>query len=573
MKKISYLSERIYEEIERPQENISLEEWSYWRKMLGESTFKYLLNNKQKFKAFLYDSEYTVEANTISDNLLKFLLQKKKDKKELIYFERKPIYEEFYYRIVQYCITALEIRLQKFRNYYSESIYKDFSEYLVMQLENICLRTLILQMHMYKQEGKLQGDTSIQEYEFFCKQCIDKSWFYEELFEEYPVLYRCVLNRCSQIEDYYVEVIKNFSEDREKIQQEMLEGKYISKITGIKGGFSDVHNAGKQVLQIQIDNDIEILYKPHSMENERIFYNLLNWFGERTGITQSTYPFISKNAYSWSAKVECKTCEKEQQLEMYYLRLGVQLFLAYLLGTKDLHCENIIASGEYPVLIDLEVLVSITKEKTRKTVSEEIYCQLSQSVLFTGLLPFYYWNRDGKGINSSAISGLGGQQYPFKVPVVIHEKTSNMRIEYQYPISKNAKNLATLRGTFYEPYLYSREIIKGFTEAYKQAIQNKEELKAQLKLLNGINNRVLAADTQRYAMMLSSSYHPSLLIDGAKREVFLYSMLTGRKEQDITIVNSEIQSMLNGDIPYFYNKLSEKHLLCNQKIIWFGCQK
>lgn len=569
-KKSSYLSERIYERNKHEKEDRNVAKYSYWRTIIGEKNFKYLLNNNQKFIQFLNGNEYMVEGNTILDSLLRYLIQGKVDIKELICFENRIFFPEFYYKILQYCVISLKKRLQKFQSCYSETIYKDFSVHLCRELENMCLRTLIFEMHFYKQAEKLKGETNSQQYDFFCEKCIGKSWFYKELFEKYPVLYRCVLNRCDQMEDYYVEVVENFYEDHDEIQQYMLGSESVNQITGIEGGFSDSHNEGKQTLRIKIDNAIEILYKPHSMDNEKMFYDLLSWFSVKTGITQFSYPFISKNTHSWSVCVEYSTCETEQQLKKYYRRLGVQLFLAYFLGTKDLHCENIISSGEYPVLIDLEVLVSISAAQDRRAVTEEINYQLSKSVLYTGLLPFYYWNRYGKGINCSAINGSGEQQYPFKVPVIMNERTSDMKIEYRYPMSKKENNMATWNGKFYEPYLYIDELMKGFTQAYNQAIKNKDELHVLLKQLSGLNSRVLVADTQRYSMMLSSSYHPSLLKDGADREVFLYAMMTGRKEQDIAIVNSEVKSMLNGDIPYFYCTLSEKNLLSGKKTIYLN---
>ena len=59
-------------------------------------------------------------------------------------------------------------------------------------------------------------------------------------------------------------------------------------------------------------------------------------------------------------------------------------------------------------------------------------------------------------MDHSGISGNGGQQYPFKIPVIVKARTSDMHIEYQYPVSKKAQNLATLEGEFYEPYLYKK---------------------------------------------------------------------------------------------------------------------
>ena len=85
-----------------------------------------------------------------------------------------------------------------------------------------------------------------------------------------------------------------------------------------------------------------------------------------------------------------------------------------------------------------------------------------------------------------------------------------------------------------------------------------------LRLLQGTRSRVLAADTQRYSMLLSSSYHPSLMMDGAEREIFFHSLWKGRGEDDRQIVESEIKSLLNGDIPYFYYCLDGRNLVMAQ---------
>ena len=161
-----------------------------------------------------------------------------------------------------------------------------------------------------------------------------------------------------------------------------------------------------------------------------------------------------------------------------------------------------IASGEYPVLIDLDTLVNIRPNQERKTAREEIFYQLSQSVLYSGLLPFYHWNKDGKGVDHSGISGNGGQQYPFKIPVIVKARTSDMHIEYQYPVSKKAQNLATLEGEFYEPYLYKKQILYGFTCAYRQVLAHKNIFWDLLKPLAENKSRYLIADTQRYSMLL-----------------------------------------------------------------------
>lgn len=567
--KMSYLSERKFVTCNQDT-SPNRDKFDYWKKLLGNHNFELLMDKNKNFVCYLNEAEYTDNCKSVSEGLFQYLICDNNSKIQICGLKsinEKIVFMEFYEGILRYYIELLSRKINGFQQYFKESIYEGFSIHLAGQLQNICTRTLIAQMHFYKQKGLLQGGTPSAEYESYCKQYIGKADFYKGLFDTFPVLYRCIVQKCEQMVDYYAEMLICFSCDRTEIQDKIFAGKDFEKITGIKGDFSDTHHGGKQVLRIQLDDTAEVLYKPHSMENERVFYKLLEWLGDKTGIKQVAYPFISKETYSWSSCVEYYSCKNEQQLKNYYSRLGVQLFLAYVLGTKDLHCENIIASGEYPVLIDLEVLMSIADQRGRESVRQEINGRLSDSVLFSGLLPFYHWNKKGEGINQSAVNGVGGQKYPFRVPVIVNERTSDMKIEYQSPVSRNVQNLATLEGKFYEPYLYKKEMTEGFTEAYRQVISNKDDFFDQLKNSKNIKNRVLLADTQRYSMMISSSYHPSLLRDGAEREIFLYSMLCGREERDMELVEHEVAGMLDGDIPYFHSVLRRKELFSEQKVI------
>lgn len=472
------------------------------------------------------------------------------------------VFETFYENILKKAVERLEENIDVKASCFSGTIYSDYSLHLAEQLQFICLRSLIAQMHYYKQMGKLKGNNPEEEYEFFCREIVGSRQFSEKLFAMFPVLKKCVERKIQQTTAFYTELINAFQKDRENIRRKLCPG--ADKITRIWGNFSDIHNNGKQVLRIQLDDIYEILYKPHSMENEKGYSELLRYISERTGISQLEYPFLSFADHSWCSIVAYKDCHTQSELENYYIRLGVQIFLTYYLGTKDLHCENVIASGEYPVLIDLETLVNIRRNQERKTVREEIFYQLSQSVLYSGLLPFYHWNKDGKGVDHSGISGSGGQRYPFKIPVIVKARTSDMRIEYQYPVSKKAQNLAVLEGEFYEPYLYKKQILYGFICAYRQVLAHKNIFWDLLKPLAQNKSRYLIADTQRYSMLLSSSYHPSLLMREGEREKFLDLLWQGRNAEDGAVVKSEKLGLLNGDIPYFYDSLNETRLFTAQ---------
>lgn len=560
MKNSSYLFERHYinQQPSKPDE----EKYEYWHNMLGKYTIQRLMECKDGFKNHLSGEPYTINKE---DKIDKYndMVDTPTSESKIAGIEKIKsaiFFVEFYESILDFSLNRLKKALKGRSGSFERSIYEDFSFHLASQLQSICLRSLIAQLNAYKTKNLLKGQDTEEEYRYFCEEIAGKPEFKKTLFGKYPVLRRCIEERMEYLESYYVEIISHFEKDREQIQSIVSRDSKISKIAHMTGGFADVHNQGRQVIRIQLDNGKEILYKPRSMENEQKYMRLLQWLSKKTGISQLEYDFLSFPDHSWCTVVKYKNCNSQEELKAYYKRLGVQLFLTYFLGTKDLHYENIIACGEYPVLIDLETMVTSTYSHKRETSNEEIYYRLSRSVLSTGLLPYSHWNREGKGIDSSGIGGGEGQTYPFKIPTVINPKTSQMHIEYRYPRSQKAQNLATVDEIFYSPVRYEEEVLGGFTLAFRKVLDNKEEFKKRLKDLEYTKSRFLAADTQRYSMLLSSSYHPSLLRDGADREIFLYSLWKGRNDEEKEIVEKEVRSLLKGDIPYFERCLYEKDM-------------
>ncbi len=546
----SYLSERQY--ISDSESEYDWQRVEYWRQMLGKNTFQNMLKSFPEFEEYLRQSLYTVRTDEKKCGDTKKLSGMLKGYVESAVKKGDKIsYTEF-------AILLLKRRLQRQRlqGFFSEEIYRDFASHLNAQLRSIYMRSFIVNLRECRQKGMLKGADTKEEYEYFCTHIADDAHNIKQLFEHYPVLCRCIEEKIGHMVDYYEEILKCFRQDRKDISAELLGGGAECKIIKISGNFSDVHNQGKQVLKFGLDNGAEILYKPHSMENEKKYHKILRKLADITGIGQYDYPFISYETHSWSTVVRYGTCESEEELGRYYQRLGVQIFLVYLLGTKDLHSENVIAHGEYPVLIDLETLVNITFNKKRVTANEEICYELAQSVLYSGLLPFFSWNYDGGGVNSSGISGMEGQIYPFKVPQVINEGTSEMYIDYCYPESEKSENLATVNGEFQSPSRYSDKLLDGFRRAYQEVLRRKDEFHVLLEELRGTKSRFLLADTQRYAMLLSGSYHPSLLMDGADREIFLWGMWNGRQERERNIIKSEVRDLLEGDVPYYFYRLN-----------------
>ena len=393
------------------------------------------------------------------------------------------------------------------------------------KFEMCSMKTLIFEMEICKKAGDLKGDTPEEEYKFYLMTYLKNIEYIKELFEIYPVLLRILFETIQIIAKNYVEILQRLENDKEDIIQILLDGKEYNEIEFMSGSLSDSHKGAKGVYHITLDNGIKILYKPHTLECEVNYQKMLREAMAACGLEMKEYAVISRENYGWCQYVNYDTYKNMEELNKYYKRVGITICINHVLRTNDLHYENIIASGEYPIIIDLETIMTnrhIERDDTATGIIQDI---LTDSVLNSGILPHYIWNEPGKiGINISALSGNEGQICPIQIAKIVDSKTSNMRIEYEYPKSSGKNNLATVNGEFIEPNVFKNSIAEGFSECYRYVANNKAYIQIYLEKFKNSNVRYLVRDTQQYSLMLRASYHPSLLQSASDSELFFYSL-------------------------------------------------
>ena len=72
---------------------------------------------------------------------------------------------------------------------------------------------------------------------------------------------------------------------------------------------------------------------------------------------------------------------------------------------------------------------------------------------------------------------------------------------------KLVKNLVVLNGKEVDPSDFMQEVVDGFSDMYKNALDKKKEIINLLKVFENLNVRYLVQDTQRYTMVLHTSFH------------------------------------------------------------------
>lgn len=341
------------------------------------------------------------------------------------------------------------------------------------------------------------------------------------LFKKFPVLARLWCQLISQWREHVTEVFLRFAADRRALSRAFFSGRPIARILDLRCGLSDWHNSGRTVVQLQFEAG-SIIYKPRSGAGEWEWFSLLDWMNSRSFQPKlRAARVLRRKGHCWMEHVETASCKDETAARRFYQRMGGMIAAAYLLKAVDCHRDNVIASGEYPVLVDVDALWH---------VSPVTRTQSPLAVLYrTGFFPNS--NRHSLQSRSSAL-GPG----------------------------TTGKHLARIGDRPLEAARYKLEIVSGFTRAWHCILGTRGGRLAFLRRLRRIRSqerRWIYWATAKYAAIRQVSIQPAALRSGIERHR-LIARLCAREKVALAVIPAEIYALKRLDIPYFVRRSQEQ---------------
>ena len=363
-----------------------------------------------------------------------------------------------------------------------------------------------------------------------------------------------------------------------KISSQFSPKNKIGKLIEISAGVSDPHYHGKSVYILKFESKFRIVYKPKDLTLELAYSNLLSWFN-KNGLSPDLKPLdvLNCGSYGWVGFVEAEYCTSLTQIEDYYRRVGMLIAIVYLLKGNDCHYENLIASGEYPVLIDLESIMHHTSinmlDESVESAIYQAYDQFGASVFRTGLLPT--WNV-GKDDYTFDISGIGAgdvHETPYKWIKWDSVNTDLMDIKYEPVVSTESVNMPKLNGKRYLPFDFEEEILEGFTNLYQHIINHKDQI--PLESFADQNVRFIFRNTKVYALINKKLLNPKFMRFGIDRSIQLDLLCRAflhkeGKSRFWGILKSEVEQMEDYDIPIFTSNSSGTDICSGSKHVMSG---
>lgn len=416
------------------------------------------------------------------------------------------------------------------------------------RLLGIAARTLALEVNAAGLLGRLQGVIPADRFQSFAAT-LARPEVRLDLYREYPVLARILASYVSSWSASLRELAGRLDQDWDALAAALNGGRELGALNRLRLA-GDRHRQGRAVMICSFATGVTLVYKPRPVGGEARLQQFLSWVnGQGFSVPFRPYMVMDREAYGWAELIPHQPCGSEAEVERFFFRQGGYLAVFYLLGATDVHGENIIASGEHPVVIDAEAL--LVGFPTRAEAD-------AFSVRNTLMLPENHENpalRDLSGIGKGS-----GQIASGPLAVWVETGTDTMRLTRKQAPIVGFQNRPTLAGTEVDPTAYREAVLRGFTEGYRLLVRQREEILAPGGLLDGFAEdeiRVVPRPSSFYLAILEESFHPGALGDALDRERLfdrLWLELEEGRPYGSQVVEAERADLWYGDIPIFTSR-------------------
>ncbi|MEV4915833.1 type 2 lanthipeptide synthetase LanM family protein [Streptomyces tirandamycinicus] len=435
-----------------------------------------------------------------------------------------------------------------------------------LRLRPMVKRVLISELARARQDGLLRGTTPEDRFADFTESLRnpDRSL---SLLRSYPVLAAELVAELHRWIEVRAEFTGRLVDDLPVLRDWFgLAAETLADVAEVEFGAGDTHRGGRSVAIVRFGDGSAVVYKPRSLDVEAHFAELLAWVnGKGLRHRLRAVDVLARPGYGWCAYVEAQPCARQAELGRFYWRQGAHLALLHVLRAYDMHAENVIASGEHPVFIDLEAMFHAEWVQVLAGDGDDelhpVERALQESVLAVGLLPQRVLELDDTGVRAMDLSGMTGGastgEFMLRPELAFAETgTDRMRETQRWPELPETRNRPVWDGQYADIGHWADDLIAGFRECYRLLLAHRSELGRPDGPLSAFADdviRVVVRDTAEYRSLLDASWHPDLLCDPADRQAFLDSFTAERdgEPQYAVLGASEFCQLARNDVPVF----------------------
>ena len=290
---------------------------------------------------------------------------------------------------------------------------------------------------------------------------------FRRLFEEKPVLLRLLASTVRQWIDTSHEFILRLHEDLRTIRSDIFDTRFDCSVVKIEDDLSDPHNDGRSVLLLVFADGARILYKPKDLRLDRAWQSLIARLNHASPpVELKAARTIARDGYGWVEFIAHAGCSRPEECTLFFRRSGAWLGLLHCFAATDMHQENLIATADHPVPIDVEMIlqpgVAEAGSNDPETEAFEAAIEiLANSVMAVGIVPSYARAVDHK------VFAMGGLSPGWNSKIVVRWHDINSDEMKPFKSTEDGKTNPNL------PYVADRyatfgdhidEFVRGFQE-------------------------------------------------------------------------------------------------------------
>ncbi|MFI0735817.1 DUF4135 domain-containing protein [Streptomyces sp. NPDC021225] len=217
-------------------------------------------------------------------------------------------------------------------------------------IERIMGRTMALELGTARLEGPLRGDTPQERYADYVR-LLGEPATQRALWAEYPVLLRHIGDLLTGWVDSRAELAERLVADLGELDTWCDGG--LGEVTDVRFGTGDTHRRGRSAAVVSFTG-ATVVHRPWPPDADQGWDEVLDWFHRqappRDLIARAT---LARDGYGWSRFVEALPCRTPEEVRAFSWRTGALLALHHALCGVDVHHENLIAHGAYPLVADM----------------------------------------------------------------------------------------------------------------------------------------------------------------------------------------------------------------------------
>ncbi|MGH6770255.1 MAG: type 2 lanthipeptide synthetase LanM family protein [Xanthobacteraceae bacterium] len=383
---------------------------------------------------------------------------------------------------------------------------------------------------------------------------------FRRLFEDKPVLLRLMASITRQWINTSRELVVRIGHDLATVRRALLHSGTHSQIVGIEGELSDPHNQGRTVKIVVFEDGSRTVYKPKDLRLDAAWHDLVERLNaDGAPVELKAARTLVRDSYGWTEFVDHIGCSDAHGCKRFFRRAGAWLALFYCFSGTDLHQENIVAAGDHPVPIDLEMMLQAIPGRTKTEDSEADAFEaametVANSVLVVGLLPAY-----GKAPDNS-IFEFGGVTSNWATTTRLAWNDINsdtMRPSKATEVGSVIPNLPHVDGRYARFGDHIDDFVAGFEDyatflLHRTGNAGHDDL---LKDFAGVPVRKILRPTRFYAMLLQRLKDHRTMEDGVvwSAQADFVARLTDWEETDPVwpLQSAERAALVALNVPHF----------------------